>query len=61
MARKKRFGSLDLYPSELIKGIRKWYIDGEECWYMVGANRWYITAEDYWYNVVRGVTPSDKA
>jgi len=53
-------------------GIRKWYIVGEECWYMVsantwyivgedswymvGANTWYIMPEDYWYIVVRGVT-----
>jgi hypothetical protein len=72
MARKKRFGPDELYPSEFGKGILKWYIVGEECWYMVGANRWYmvgeddwymfdaniwyIMPEDYWYIVIRGVT-----
>ena len=37
-------------------GANPWYIVGEDHWYMVGANPWYIIAEDYWYIVARGVT-----
>ncbi len=32
-------------------GIRRWYIVGEDDWYMVGANPWYIVGEDRWYMV----------
>ncbi len=37
--------------SEVEVGIRRWYIVGEDDWYMVGANPWYIVGEDRWYMV----------
>jgi hypothetical protein len=53
--------------------IGRWYIVGEDYWYMVAANTWHIVgedrwrmadeylwrimAEDPWYIVARGVTP----
>jgi hypothetical protein len=40
-------------------GANPWYIVGEDHWYIVGANPWYIIAEDYWYIVARGVTSLD--
>ncbi len=37
-------------------GANPWYIVGEDRWYMVAANSWYMIAEEYWYIVARGLT-----
>ena len=39
-------------------GANPWYIVGEDRWYMVAANSWYMIAEEYWYIVARGLTPA---
>ena len=41
-------------------GANPWYIVGEDRWYMVAANSWYMTAEEYWYIVARGLTEIEK-